>query len=273
MAESYPCPKCGHPVEHTHGAIGRPPWCFCRACGTMFNPEHTNTQPLDLTGPAPAEPVQEDTVTEPTETPAAEAKAPREVKHRPDPNTPFTDDDLTKLPNWAQGKVKTLNAQLVHALEQLAHTNPSPEGHPAPAPGDVYVVFDGPPSHESGRFVECEDAEGHGINAGEWVERPNGWWALRIPRGPKAGDVILTPGEHAAAVTGEARPAEGDTPPLGLTVSEDGDLLNWEGENYVRQSELVAVRFAAGARLARIAELVNEGLEELLPELEDDNDE
>ena len=199
MAESYPCPKCGHPVEHTHGAIGRPPWCFCRACGTMFNPEHTNTQPL---GPAPAEPVQEDTVTEPTETPAAEAKAPREVKHRPDPNTPFTDDDLAKLPNWAQGKVRYLNAQLVRVLEQLASA-------PAPEP-----------------------------------------------------------------VTGEARPAEGDTPPLGLTVSEDGDLLNWEGENYVRQSELVAVRYTAGARLARLAELVSEGLEEL-PELEgyDDADE
>ena len=203
MAESYPCPKCGHPVEHTHGAIGRPPWCFCRACGTMFNPEHTNTQPLglaDLTGPAPAEPVQEDTVTEPTETPAAEAKAPREVKHRPDPNTPFTDDDLAKLPNWAQGKVRYLNAQLVRVLEQLASA-------PAPEP-----------------------------------------------------------------VTGEARPAEGDTPPLGLTVSEDGDLLNWEGENYVRQSELVAVRYTAGARLARLAELVSEGLEEL-PELEGDGDE
>ena len=217
MAETYPCPKCGHPVEHTHGAIGRPPWCFCRACGTMFNPEHTNTQPLgpaDLTRPAPAEPVQEDTVTEPTETPAAEAKAPREVKHRPDPNTPFTDDDLAKLPNWAQGKVRYLNAQLVRVLEQLA----------------------------------------------------------TVPAAP--GDVILTPGEHAAVVTGEAQPAEGDTPPLGLTVSEDGDLLNWEGENYVRQSELAAVRYTAGARLARLAELVSEGLEEL-PELEgyDDADE
>ena len=141
-------------------------------------------------------------MTEPTDTPAAEAKAPREVKHRPDPNTPFTDDDLAKLPNWAQGKVRYLNAQLVRVLEQLASA-------PAPEP-----------------------------------------------------------------VTGEARPAEGDTPPLGLTVSEDGDLLNWEGENYVRQSELVAVRYTAGARLARLAELVSEGLEEL-PELEgyDDADE
>ena len=70
----------------------------------------------------------------------------------------------------------------------------------------------------------------------------------------------------------DGRPAY--TPPLGLTVSEDGDLLNWGGENYVRQSELVAVRYTAGARLARLAELVSEGLEEL-PELEgyDDADE
>ena len=62
--------------------------------------------------------------------------------------------------------------------------------------------------------------------------------------------------------------------PAGLTVSEDGVVLNWRGENYVRQSELVAVRYTAAARLARLAELVSEGLEEL-PELEgyDDADE
>jgi len=233
-ATAYPCPECGQPVEYTHGAIGRPPWCFCRACGTMFNPEHTDTPPLTPAAKlrqaaqttvdeddaqrllaqaealAPIQPVQEDTVTEPAaETPAAEAKAPREVKHRPDPNTPFTEDDLAKLPNWAQGKVRYLNAQLVRVLEQLAST-------PTPAAAE--------------RFLE--------------------------------------------PVTGEARPAEGDTPPLGLTVSEDGDLLNWQGENYVRQGELVAVRYTAAARLARLAELVSEGLEEL-PELEgyDDADE
>lgn len=235
MAESYPCPKCGHPVEHTHGAIGRPPWCFCRACGTMFNPEHTNTQPLglaDLTGPAPAEPVQEDTVTEPTETPAAEAKAPREVKHRPDPNTPFTDDDLAKLPNWAQGKVKTLNRHLTEALEVL-NAQPQPEGHPAPSPADVYVVFDGPPGPEAGRFVECEDAEGRGINAGEWIERPNGWWALRIPR----------EGNPQPAVKVQQNPVT------------DPEAVAWA------LNELEALRYDYANRLARIAELVNDGLE------------
>jgi hypothetical protein len=44
----------------------------------------------------------------------------------------------------------------------------------------VFVVFDGPPSHESGRFVETEDEHGNGISIGEWVERPNALWALKL---------------------------------------------------------------------------------------------
>jgi hypothetical protein len=45
----------------------------------------------------------------------------------------------------------------------------------------VHIVFDGPPSHESGRFVECETAAGVGINAGEWREIGD-FWHLIIPR-------------------------------------------------------------------------------------------
>lgn len=45
----------------------------------------------------------------------------------------------------------------------------------------IDIVFDGPPSHESGRFVEVENAAGASINFGEWVERADGFWALRIP--------------------------------------------------------------------------------------------
>ncbi len=44
------------------------------------------------------------------------------------------------------------------------------------------IVFDGPPSHTSGRFVEVEDQTGKSVNAGEWVERADGMWALRIPK-------------------------------------------------------------------------------------------
>ena len=42
------------------------------------------------------------------------------------------------------------------------------------------IVFDGPPSHKSGRFVEAENPEGHAVCAGEWIDRGNGLWALRI---------------------------------------------------------------------------------------------
>ena len=46
--------------------------------------------------------------------------------------------------------------------------------------GYIDVVFDGPPEAESGRFVEVEDETGASIAAGEWIERENGYWALRI---------------------------------------------------------------------------------------------
>lgn len=50
------------------------------------------------------------------------------------------------------------------------------------AAGSLHVLFDGPPSHESGRFVEVEDDSGKSVRAGEWVERSDGLWDLVIPR-------------------------------------------------------------------------------------------
>lgn len=49
---------------------------------------------------------------------------------------------------------------------------------------DTYIdiVFDGPPAHESGRFIEVENPEGASIRVGEWIEREDGFWALRIPQ-------------------------------------------------------------------------------------------
>lgn len=44
----------------------------------------------------------------------------------------------------------------------------------------IDIVFDGPPSHESGRFVEVHDPEDRGIRVGEWIERSDNLWALRI---------------------------------------------------------------------------------------------
>ena len=44
----------------------------------------------------------------------------------------------------------------------------------------IDIVFDGPPSHESGRFVETEDENRASISIGDWVERDDGYWVLRI---------------------------------------------------------------------------------------------
>jgi hypothetical protein len=35
----------------------------------------------------------------------------------------------------------------------------------------IDVLFDGPPSHEGGRFVEVENPKGESIDAGEWSQR------------------------------------------------------------------------------------------------------
>lgn len=42
------------------------------------------------------------------------------------------------------------------------------------------IVFDGPPEHEAGRFVEVECPPGTSVRVGEWVKRPDGFWALRL---------------------------------------------------------------------------------------------
>ena len=56
-----------------------------------------------------------------------------------------------------------------------------PDAQPKPSEGFIDIVFDGPPGPTAGRFVEVEDASGKSINFGDWVERGDGYWALRIP--------------------------------------------------------------------------------------------
>jgi len=48
----------------------------------------------------------------------------------------------------------------------------------------INIIFDGPPSHVPGRFVEVETDDGSSISAGEWIERDDGLWALRITELP-----------------------------------------------------------------------------------------
>ncbi len=55
----------------------------------------------------------------------------------------------------------------------------------------INIVFDGPPSHESGRFIEVENDAGASISVGEWIDRKNGLWSLRITELPSKGMSLL----------------------------------------------------------------------------------
>lgn len=41
-------------------------------------------------------------------------------------------------------------------------------------------VFDGPPGPDGPRFIEVEDGYGNSLNVGEWMERSDGYWVLRL---------------------------------------------------------------------------------------------
>lgn len=45
-------------------------------------------------------------------------------------------------------------------------------------PPGLYVVFDGPPGPESGRFIEVEDHNGKSVGAPQWHMEDGGQWAL-----------------------------------------------------------------------------------------------
>lgn len=46
--------------------------------------------------------------------------------------------------------------------------------------GELHIVFDGPPDHHAPRFVECEDAAGKSVNAGEWRKRTDDLWEIVV---------------------------------------------------------------------------------------------
>lgn len=47
--------------------------------------------------------------------------------------------------------------------------------------GAFDIVFDGPPGPDGGRFIECERvSDGTSLSVGEWIERADGTWALRV---------------------------------------------------------------------------------------------
>lgn len=77
---------------------------------------------------------------------------------------------------------------------------PAKEPLPEPKPNKfIDIVFDGPPSHVSGRFVEVEDESGQSISIGTWIKRDNGLWALRIPQPDSPSAAVDTDGSQELA--------------------------------------------------------------------------
>ena len=62
---------------------------------------------------------------------------------------------------------------------------------------EVRVVFDGPPGPASGRFVEVETPDGASVSAGEWHERDDGLWELRISAAILKPESAQTSGEDS----------------------------------------------------------------------------
>lgn len=87
----------------------------------------------------------------------------------------IADDGVWEYPAEANAEKM---AQWAEFAGPFAAFSPKP-----PRQAFVDVVFDGPPAHESGRFVECERPDGSSCSVGQWIDRGNGLWALRIPLG------------------------------------------------------------------------------------------
>jgi len=74
----------------------------------------------------------------------------------------------------------------------------------------IDIVFDGPPGPDGGRFVEVENDCGRSIRVGEWIERQDGFWALRIPAHNNAEAMPLDQAKRLAGLWSAGKMIGGD---------------------------------------------------------------
>lgn len=189
---------------------------------------------------------------------------------RPAPDTPFTEEDLARLPQWAQRKVTWLSGQLARALELAGQTKPE-TGQPSET-----EKADADSLADAGRRAMAKARITDGRTEAEYLRSV--YWNARGDSEraqATASEKSLNAWEAALSVA-LARYA---ALPVGLTVSDEGDVLNWEGINYRRldltvglshnpdTAKAVALEdeglFLAVSTLARIASIANEGLDAL----------
>ena len=188
---------------------------------------------------------------------------------RPAPDTPFTEEDLARLPQWAQRKVTWLSGQLARALELAGQTKPE-TGQPSET-----EKVDADSLANAGRRALAKARITDGRTEAEYL-RSVYWNALGDP--DRAQATASEKSAHAWEAALSVALARYAALPVGLVVSEQGDYLNWEGINYCRQDALTQVLpdtaaragaledeglFLAVSTLARIASIANEGLDAL----------
>lgn len=190
---------------------------------------------------------------------------------RPAPDTPFTEEDLARLPQWAQRKVTWLSGQLARALELAGQADRDTPTESATERADADSLAN------AGRRALAKARITDGRTEAEYL-RSAYWNALGVPQRAQApaSEKSLNAWEAALSVA-LARYA---ALPVGLTVSDEGDVLNWEGINYRRLDLTAGLShnpdtaaqagaleaeglFLAVSTLARIASLANEGLDAL----------
>jgi len=49
---------------------------------------------------------------------------------------------------------------------------------------EIHLICDRPPGRDMPTLIEVEDAQGRSIDAGEWRERPDGYWELVLHAAP-----------------------------------------------------------------------------------------
>lgn len=190
---------------------------------------------------------------------------------RPAPDTPFTEEDLARLPQWAQRKVTWLSGQLARALELAGQTKPE-TGQPSET-----EKADADSLADAGRRALAKARMTDGRTEAAYM-RAVYWNALGEPE--RAQAPASEKSAHAWEAALSVALARYAALPVGLVVSDEGDVLNWEGINYRRLDLTAGLShnpdtadkagaledeglFLAVSVLARIATLANEGLDSL----------
>ena len=119
----------------------------------------------------------------------------------------------------------------------------------------INIVFDGGPSHHSGRFVEVETDDGKSIKCGEWIKPDgNNRWKLRITELPD--EVHFKYGDYFERYSDKClveRQLKKRIAELEAEVSALSDTSMWKREFKKLREEVVALR--DGLKVAKIDEI------------------